>query len=183
MSSISSRPDDQPNQRRAARKVSRDSSWPGSTLMSTWVCDSIQARISSPLSASRTADVANAISSCAPLSSARRSASMTKSRSCTAQSWVSRLAASRWSPRRSSALCENAGSGRAPWCASTTSRCTVLEPTSRTPKRIPKRYPHCAKGFDALATARQRRVPGQAACICIHGSGAPRVRARSRGSR
>ena len=37
MSSISSRPDDQPNQRRAARNVSRDSSAPGSTRMSTRV--------------------------------------------------------------------------------------------------------------------------------------------------
>src|SRR5215470_1430068 len=53
-----------------------------------------------------------------------------------AQSSVSRLAASRWSPRRSSALCENAGTGRAPWCASTTRRWTVLDPTSRTPSRI-----------------------------------------------
>src|SRR5690606_26143452 len=35
--------------------------------------------------------------------------------------------------RRSSALCECAGSGQAPGCASTTSRCTVFEPTSRTP--------------------------------------------------
>ena len=35
MSSMSSRPEDQPNQRRAARNVSRDSSAPGSTWMST----------------------------------------------------------------------------------------------------------------------------------------------------
>src|SRR5262249_30448004 len=53
-----------------------------------------------------------------------------------AQSRVSRLAASRWSPRRGPALCWNPGTGRARWYASTTSRWTVLEPTSRTPSRI-----------------------------------------------
>src|SRR5690606_39513667 len=34
---------------------------------------------------------------------------------------------------RSSASWEWAGSGQAPGCASTTSRCTVFDPTSRTP--------------------------------------------------
>ena len=44
-----------------------------------------------------------------------------------------RPSSSRSSASRSSALCECAGSGRAPGCASTTSRWTVFEPTSRTP--------------------------------------------------
>ena len=75
MSSSSSRPEDQPNQRRAARKVSLDSSVPGRTWMRTLVSASIQASSSSPFAASRTADVANASSSCTPLSSAISSAS------------------------------------------------------------------------------------------------------------
>ena len=40
------------------------------------------------------------------------------------------------SARRSSVLCERTGSGWPPWCASTTSRCTVLDPTSSTPSRM-----------------------------------------------
>ena len=39
------------------------------------------------------------------------------------------------SARRSSILCEWAGNGAAPLCASTTSRCKVLDPTSSTPRR------------------------------------------------
>ena len=44
------------------------------------------------------------------------------------------------SESRSSILCEVAGRGWAPRWASTTSRCTVLEPTSMTPRRMAARY-------------------------------------------
>ena len=58
MSKTASRPDDHPNQRRTARKVSRASSSPGSTLISAPVRFSTWARTSSQLPASRTAEVA-----------------------------------------------------------------------------------------------------------------------------
>ena len=77
MSIISSRPDDQPNQRRAARKVRRASSWPVITSICAPVCSRILARTCSPFTASRTAEVANAMMSSTPLSSAMRSASST----------------------------------------------------------------------------------------------------------
>jgi len=60
MSITSSRPDDQPNQRRAARKVSLASSWPVITLISAPVRSRILASTCSPFTASRTAEVANA---------------------------------------------------------------------------------------------------------------------------
>ena len=84
MSSMSTLPEDQPNQRRAARNVSRASSWPDSTWMCAPVSSRISASTSSPLAASRTAEVANASSSSTPLSSAICSASPTKARSCSA---------------------------------------------------------------------------------------------------
>ena len=59
MSRTSSFPADQPNQRRAARKVSRASSSPVRTARSTPVSSSTRASTSSALLASRTADVAN----------------------------------------------------------------------------------------------------------------------------
>ena len=80
MSITSSRPEDQPNQRRAARKVRRASSWPVITLICAPVCSRIRARTCSPFTASRTAEVANAMISSTPLSSAMRRASSTTSR-------------------------------------------------------------------------------------------------------
>ena len=80
MSKTASRPDDQPNHRRTARKVSRASSSPGSTARSTSVTSLTWARTSSELTASRTADVAKPSMSSQPLSSATYSASGTKSR-------------------------------------------------------------------------------------------------------
>src|SRR5256885_7508724 len=53
MSSMSTLPEDQPNHRRTARNVSRASSGPGSTAMSTPVADLTEARTASPLDASR----------------------------------------------------------------------------------------------------------------------------------
>ncbi len=86
MSRTSSRPEDHPNQRRAARNVSRASSWPDSTGMSMPLRSRIAARTSSPLTASRIAEVANATTSSTPLSSAMRSASSTKACSRSAPS-------------------------------------------------------------------------------------------------
>ncbi len=80
MSMTSSRPEDQPNHRRAARKVSRASSGPVIALICAPVWSRIRARTSSPFFASRTAEVANAMRSSTPLSSAMRSASTTTSR-------------------------------------------------------------------------------------------------------
>jgi hypothetical protein len=82
MSSMSTRPEDQPNQRRQARKVSLASSSPGSTLISTPVPCRTEASTSSPLAASLTAEVAKASISSTPLSSAICSASSTNARSC-----------------------------------------------------------------------------------------------------
>ena len=114
MSTTSSRPEDQPNQRRAARKVSLASFSPDSTRMRAPVRSWMRASTSSPLTASRTADVAKARKSSTPLSSAIRSASATTSVSRSSPTLDSVLPGSRWAASDSSTLCENAGSGRAP---------------------------------------------------------------------
>ena len=133
MSKTASRPDDQPNHRRTARKVSRASSSPGSTSMSTPVCCRTCSSTSSLLVASRTADVAKPSISSQPLSPATTSAPATNSVSASMPRCSTAPLASRCSARRSGSLCENAGSGGAPPCASTTSRCPVFEPMSSTP--------------------------------------------------
>ncbi|PQM46416.1 hypothetical protein C1Y40_03409 [Mycobacterium talmoniae] len=66
MSRLMMRPALQPYQRRTARKVSRDSSTPRSTCNSTPVSARTRASTSSELEASRTAEVANGISSAQP---------------------------------------------------------------------------------------------------------------------
>ena len=58
MSKTTSLPEDHPNQRRTARKVSRASSSPGSTSIETPVCSLTCASTSSEFVASRTALVA-----------------------------------------------------------------------------------------------------------------------------
>ena len=103
-----------------------------------------RASTSSALVASRTAEVANGSTSSTPLSSAACSASATTATSRSTPSGPIAPPSSRSSASRSSALCECAGSGRAPGCASTTSRWTVFEPTSRTPSLMTERY--CASG-------------------------------------
>ena len=114
MSITSSRPEDQPNQRRAARKVRRASSWPVITLICAPVCSRILARTCSPFTASRTAEVANAMMSSTPLSSAMRSASSTTPRRLLSPGLDSEFPFSMWAASLSSALCEKAGMGRAP---------------------------------------------------------------------
>ena len=140
MSKTASRPADQPNQRRTARKVSRASSSPASTSIMTpvrsWTCS----RTSSLLPASRTAEVAKPRMSSQPLSSATRSASAVKAVSASIPVWETSPASSRCSASRSGCLNLYAGSGAAPPWASTTSRCPVLEPMSSTPTRMGPTY-------------------------------------------
>ncbi|CAM5663584.1 hypothetical protein SALBM311S_07727 [Streptomyces alboniger] len=120
----------------AARKVSRASSAPARTWRSTPVSVCTRARTSSALVASRTAEVANGSRSSTPLSSAAWSASRTTPTSLSTPSGSMAPSVSRSWARRSSTLCEWAGRGHAPGCASTTSRCTVFDPTSRTPSHM-----------------------------------------------
>jgi hypothetical protein len=115
MSITSSRPEDQPNHRRAARNVRRASSGPVITVICAPVCSRIRPRTCSPFTASRTAEVANAIRSSTPLSSAICSASSTMPRRLRSPGPDSELPFSRDSASLSSTLCENAGVGRAPW--------------------------------------------------------------------
>ena len=84
--------------------------------------------------------MANASTDSQPLSSASSAASLMNATSPSAPDWSILPSLSRCSASRSSVLCEYAGSGAAPRCASTTSRWTVLDPTSSTPSRIPSRY-------------------------------------------
>ncbi len=114
MSMTSRRPEDQPNHRRAARNVSRASSWPVITVICAPVCSRILASTCSPFLASRTAEVANAMRSSTPLSSAMRSASSTTSRRLRSPRPDSALPLSSWAASLSSALWEKAGMGRAP---------------------------------------------------------------------
>ncbi len=136
MSRTSSFPADQPNHRRAARKVSRASSSPLSTGRSTPVSALTRARTSSAFGASRTALVAKGRTSSHPLSSAACTASVITETRRSTPSGVTAPPSSSSSASRISTLCECAGCGRAPGCASTTSRWTVFEPTSRTPSLI-----------------------------------------------
>ncbi len=94
-------------------------------------------RTSSPLAASRMAEVANAIISVTPKSSATSVAECTNDTRVLIPVREIRSPSPISSASRMSVLCECAGTGAAPWWASTTSRWTVLEPTSRTPRRTP----------------------------------------------
>ena len=142
MSRTSSRPALQPNQRRTARKVSRASSSPVSTCRSTPVCSRTRSSTSRPLSASRIAEVTSASSSSQPCSSAWSQASWT----ALEQRLLPRLGQHRrrrptCSASRSSQRSSCIGVGCAPRWASTTSRCTVFEPTSSTPSRMAASLP------------------------------------------
>ena len=95
-----------------------------------------RARTSSEFVASRTAEVANPSISSHPLSSAISVAEAQKSVRALMPFFVTAPSSSRCSASRSGCLCEDAGRGAAPPCASTTSRWPVLEPMSRTPKRM-----------------------------------------------
>ncbi len=106
MSNTASRPEDQPNQRRTARKVSRASSSPGSTSMSTPVAARTCSRTASTLVASRTADVAKPAISVQPLSSATTTEDATKDVSASIPVSLTAPEPSRCSARRSGSLCE-----------------------------------------------------------------------------
>ncbi len=182
MSSTSSRPADQPNQRRTARKVIRASPSPESTRRSTPVSSRTRASTSAEFFASRTAEVANASRSSVP---------------------------SRWPPRRGRCRpprparpprrgqpCRPAADllGQAqhgllrvgrprvrPGCASTTSRCTVFEPTSSTPSRMAHSVVRAASTVARRGARTLCRwaapVPCRAVkCRCRSGVGAQRRR-------
>jgi hypothetical protein len=136
MSKTPRRPDDQPNHRRTARNVSRASSAPGMTSMSMPLASRTASRTVSALPASRTADVANAITVAQPFSSASARASTTYLTSRETPSASTAPVASMCSERRSDSLNECAGTGAPPRWASTISRCPVLDPMSSTPMRM-----------------------------------------------
>ena len=136
MSSTSSFPALQPNHRRTARKVSRASSSPLSTCRSTPVRSRIRSSTSSPLAASRIADVTRAMSSSQPCFSAWWQASWTARSSAFSPAFDSRPSSPICSARRSSQRSSCVGVGCAPRWASTTIRWTVFDPTSSTPSRM-----------------------------------------------
>ncbi|CPR11741.1 hypothetical protein BN971_03029 [Mycobacterium bohemicum DSM 44277] len=116
------RPALHPYQRRTARKVSRDSSTPRSTLSSTPVSLRTRASTSSEFSASRTAEVAKAISSEQPELSAILANSSIVEISFSAPRLVILPELSIDSASRSVAFVELMGVGCPPRWASTTSR-------------------------------------------------------------
>ena len=152
MSRQSRRPLDHPYHLRTARKVSRASSSPLSTWRSSPDFSRTRSITLSPFAASRSADVANASTDSAPLSSAISSASTQNAIRRLAPPVVMRPLSSSISVSRSSILCLKAGSGRAPGWASTSSRCAVFEPTSSTASRIPRRYRHSGTDGRTIAT-------------------------------
>ncbi|CFS14456.1 Uncharacterised protein [Mycobacterium tuberculosis] len=129
------RPALHPYHRRTARKVSRDSSSPRSACNSTPVSLRTRDRTSSEFSASRTADVAKAISSAQPELMAILANSSMVEISLSAPRLVILPELSVASASRSVAFVELIGVGWPPRWASTTSRWTVLLPTSSTPNR------------------------------------------------
>ena len=122
MSMLTMRPALQPYQRRTARNVSRDSSTPPSTLSSTPVSARTRVSTASELVASRTAEVANAISSAHPELVAILANSSTVRTSLSAHLLVRLPELSIASASRSDALVELIGVGWPPRRASTTRR-------------------------------------------------------------
>ena len=121
-STTSSRPLDQPNHRRTARKVSLDSSSPDSTCSSTPVSSRTRARTASPFGASRMALVAKARRSSTPLSSAIVRHSRVNATKASAPARSMEPSGSTYSASRSSILCDDSAKGWAPTYASTTRR-------------------------------------------------------------
>ncbi|CNI32268.1 Uncharacterised protein [Mycobacterium tuberculosis] len=115
--------------------MSRDSSTPRSTCNSTPVSLRTRASTSSEFSASRTAEVANAINSSQPELIAIFANSSIVEMSFSAPRLVILPSLSVASASRRVAFVELIGVGWPPRWASTTSRWTVLLPTSSTPNR------------------------------------------------
>ena len=141
-------PEDQPNQRRTARNVSRASSSPGSTSRSTPV--SLRGRGRALLGVAGVADRRGGegehLLAALVLGHLHRSA--TKAVSASTPASVIAPSSSRCSASRSGSLWEYAGSGAAPPCASTTSRWPVLDPMSSTPSRMRLRLQRVGAGPD-----------------------------------
>src|SRR5690606_29955780 len=140
MSILRMRPALQPYQRRTARKVSLASSSPLRICSCTPVCSRTRSSTSSELVASRSAEVAKGMSSWHCEVSAMLANSATVSISRRAPDSVRQPSSSMFSDSRSVAFVELIGMGWPPRCASTTSRWTVLLPTSSTPRRTRTRY-------------------------------------------
>ena len=129
---------DQPNHRRTARKVSRASSSPVSTCRSTPVSLADLRRAPRRRWAPRgPREVAKASSSSTPLSSATCSALVRRTpRAASAPAGGDRAVVVEVLGQPQLGLVRVRGQRRRARWASTTSRCTVLDPTSRTPSRM-----------------------------------------------
>ena len=136
MSRTSRRPASHPYQRRAARKVSRASSTPDSTVTGWPIVSSMRRRILPPLGASRNAEVASTSSWVISYSSASFIAFCTASSTASTPAFLIVPSSLRYCIRRTVLFTLASGSGRAPGAASTISMCTVFEPISSTPSRV-----------------------------------------------
>ena len=136
MSMTSKRPASQPYQRRAARKVSRASSTPDSTVTGWPMASSILRRILPPFGASRSAEVARTSSWVISYSSASFIAFSTALSKASVPAFLMLPSSLRYCIRRMVLLVLASGSGRAPGAASTMSMWTVFEPISSTPSRV-----------------------------------------------
>ncbi|CNG75143.1 Uncharacterised protein [Mycobacterium tuberculosis] len=161
MSASSIGPADQPNQRRAARNVSRASCSPVRNPSSTPVAARTSAVTSSRLAASRSADVAYGTSS----ATSRAAAAATDSRTAA----MSRPTAGRpmtpcrsvASASRTALFTDRTGAGGWPGSRSATRRCAEFEPMSSTPRRrgassMPLLYPPFALSVGTGRDARRR---------------------------
>src|SRR6478752_7069738 len=129
-------PAPQPYQRRTAKKVMDASSLPVSSRRVTVVSCLTRARTAAPLVASRIAEVQKARRSSALCRAANSQASSTNSVSSCWPSSLMLPSGSRYWTRDSGRLWDANGTGCAPAWASTRSRWTVLDPMSRTPRRM-----------------------------------------------
>ena len=157
MSSTSSRPALQPNHRRTARKVSRASSSPLSTCRSTPVRCADAVEHLPPVAASRIAEVTRAMKLLAALLLGLVAGLLHGLEQRLLPRLGQRPSSPICSARRSSQRSSCIGVGCAPRWASTTSRCTVFEPTSSTPSRM---GPVCPAPTGALARERASRLGG-----------------------
>ena len=100
----------------------------------------------------------NASKSSASFSIAKSRALVTKRVSASAPSWEILPSASRYCTSCSGILCDAYGSGRAPGLPSISSRWTVFDPTSRTPRRTMRSPPPPAAGYYLCAVPQVRRL-------------------------
>jgi len=135
MSKSSIWPAAHPNHRRTARNVKRASVSPPSTCSGCPSASSMRAMTSAPFVASRTADVAVARSSSTFSDAATFRASVVAETRASTPSWEIEPSGCRYRMSRSTDRRLVVASGRPPGRTSATSRWTVFEPMSRTPRR------------------------------------------------